>query len=103
MNQERDICAGKHGGNEESEAAFERALNGMPNARMAVFKACWRPGGVSCRELAAEWNVDMNTISGRFSELKRDDLIIKHEVRDKSAACIPNPKHFPHYVLDPER
>lgn len=96
MSHPDDITANRHGGNEQSDAAFESILESLSETKRRVLAACFRPGGVSCRELAEEWEVGLNVISGRFSQLKRDNLIVKHEVRDGSAAYIPNPSKFPH-------
>lgn len=67
-----DICAGRHGGNEESAQANERGAAGRAQQRARVLAEIERAGraGLTCKELAARWGVDMNAISGRFTELK---------------------------------
>lgn len=79
---EEDITANRHKGNEESTQAFRKAAGGIPTQRRQVLEACRRPGGVTCRALACEWGVGMNTISGRFSELKKGGLITKTGVEE---------------------
>lgn len=73
----RDITANRHGGSPESRDAFERIRHEIPDARLRVLMEIQaRPlGGMTCKELAAFWDVDMNVVSGRFSELKRDGMI----------------------------
>lgn len=77
-----DITTGHHGGNEESTAAHARLEPNLTAQRRRVLEACSRQGGVTCRILAEEWGVGMNTISGRFSELKKAGLIRKIGVID---------------------
>ena len=80
----KDICARKHKGAAESVAANMRR---MPGDRGDVLRMILlRPSrGITCREVAKIWNVGMNTISGRFSELHRDGLIVKSGRRDGCA------------------
>ena len=77
-----DVCANRHGGNAESIAANRRNAATRANQRASVLAACQRTNGVTCRELAEEWNVGMNQISGRFSELKQTGEIYKIGVRN---------------------
>lgn len=67
-----DICAGRHGGNEQSAQANERGASGRAQQRALVLAEIERAGraGLTCKELAARWDVGMNAISGRFTELK---------------------------------
>ena len=81
-----DICASKHGGNPESQAANRRISAVKTKQRQAVLDAITASRtGLTCRELALQWCVGMNTISGRFSELKADGQIQKTGVRDGCA------------------
>lgn len=75
--QTLDICRRKHGGNEQSKAAFEKIKPGIKTQRQRVLDEVRRAGnnGVTCRELASDWGVGMNAVSGRFSELRRRRLI----------------------------
>lgn len=77
-----DVCATRHGGNPESIAANKRNAATKGDQRAAVLCACQRVNGVTCRELAEEWGVGMNQISGRFSELKQTGEIWKIGVRN---------------------
>ena len=87
-----DACASKHKGNSESRAANLKANHSKAQDRERVLEACRRPGGVTCKELAAEWEVGMNNISGRFTELKAKNLIQKIGTRDGSAVMTPTPQ-----------
>jgi len=72
-----DICAGKHGGNEQSEAAHQRGASGRAQQKARVLAEIEKSGrsGLTCKELAVRWGVMMHHISGRFSELKADGEI----------------------------
>ena len=83
-----DICARRHKGNPESRAANKRVRKA--EQRRKVLFAILESGtvGITCRELAEEWNVGMNTISGRFSELKADGDVVKVGTRDGCAVLV---------------
>ena len=70
-----DICRKRHGGNENSEAANEKAAPNKASQRAKVFAAIKTEGSLTCRELAERWGVGLNQISGRFSELKKQGKI----------------------------
>jgi hypothetical protein len=84
-----DICRNRHRGNAESEAANTRLENSGAKSkqRARVLAAIQNAGvrGITCKELARKWGLDMNCISGRFSELKKDDLIIQAGRREGCA------------------
>ncbi len=73
-----DICRGRHGGNSHSEHANAVNMMHRDQQRAKVLEAIAATGinGLTCKELARTWDVDMNTISGRFSELKAAGRII---------------------------
>lgn len=86
-----DITSNRHGGNEQSQLAFERVRDELPQMRARVLRAIRiEPDGVgwTCRELANCWEIGMNAISGRFTELKRDGLIKKQGTRDGCAVWV---------------
>lgn len=89
-NREQDICAGRHRGNPESIRAFEGLLDSLPERRRRVLRAIADQGenGLTCRELAARWDVPMHQISGRLTELKASGLIRKNGVRERSAVMV---------------
>lgn len=86
-----DVCEKRHGGNPESIAANKRNAPTKGDQRAAVLCACQRTNGVTCRELAEEWGVGMNQISGRFSELKKTDEIWKIGTRKGCGVFRVNP------------
>jgi hypothetical protein len=93
--KQQDITQNRHSGNTESEAAFEKIHDSLPRQRAEVLEAIKNhPKGITCKELATDWNVGMNVISGRFSELKRDKRIIKIGVRDGSAIMQINETNY---------
>jgi predicted HTH transcriptional regulator len=87
-----DITRNKHGGNAQSEIAFERATKSgkIFTDRRKVYEAIKESGsfGLSCRELANEMGVGMNNISGRFSELKKANKIKQIGSRQNSGVCV---------------
>ena len=88
-----DITQRRHGGNVQSELAFEEAnLSGrLQRDRLEVLNAVRLAGtyGITCKELAHEWGVGMNHVSGRFTELKKEGKIVKIPgvTRQRSAVC----------------
>lgn len=85
----RDITANRHKGNAESVAAFERARLHMSEGRMRVLQAIRNaPAGLTCKELAEQWEVGMNAVSGRFSELKSAGLIRPSGARREGGAVM---------------
>jgi len=89
-----DVCRNRHGGAPESVAANIQGMRGGRRRRMRedVFAAIREAGleGITCKELAELWGVGMNVISGRFTELKLDQRIVKCGRRDGSAAYKEN-------------
>lgn len=70
----RDVCQNKHQGNEQSTQAFQTKVRPTLRQRqIEVLQAINNAGnqGLTCKELAKAWQIGMNAISGRFSELKR--------------------------------
>jgi len=88
-----DICYGRHQGNPESRAAFERHAPHRARQRARVLESIRAAGatGLTCRELSKAWGCMMNQVSGRFSELKAMGLVRKVGVRDGSGVCIYEP------------
>ena len=80
-----DVCARRHGGNEESRAA--RIACRVMEQRDKVLAAVEAAGalGITCHELASRWGVSPHQISGRFSELKAAGHIRKAGTRKNTA------------------
>lgn len=73
----QDICARKHGGNPESAGAFNAVATNIQRER--VFKAIELSGveGRTVDEISEAFGVPPNAISGRFTELKKENWIVK--------------------------
>ena len=95
MNDYRDICKGRHGGNANSRAANARLAPNKAKQRERVLAAIVAAGekGITCKELAEKWGVGMNTISGRFSKLKFDKEIFPSGKRNGCGVFVAG--HFP--------
>lgn len=80
VRQQPDICAGRHQGNAESEAAFNDLLPTLTRQRHTVFKLIHQSGGagLTVHEAAATLGKTPNAVSGRFTELKAAGLITKN-------------------------
>jgi len=72
-----DICKNRHQGNPQSVAAFEGMKKTVTHRREQVRQAIEAAGhhGATVHEVAEQMATHPNNISGRFSELKRDELI----------------------------
>jgi hypothetical protein len=80
-----DICENKHGGTFTSKAAFKRAQPNMSKSRQDVLFAVEMSLdiGITAKEYAQKNGVQLNTISGRFTELAREGWIMRtDETRD---------------------
>lgn len=83
-----DICQAKHGGNQQSIEAYESALPSMAKARRSVLEAVRQAmdAGITAKEYAERNGRQLNTVSGRFSELSREGWIERtNKTRNKSA------------------
>jgi len=86
---EQDITKNRHGGNEQSTAAFEEIRESLPKRRSDVLVMIQKAGlkGLTVHEAAKLAGTTPNTLSGRFSELKRDGLITKRGTRPTVSGC----------------
>lgn len=77
MTHQTDICKNRHQGNPQSVAAFEGMKKTVTHRREQVRQAIEAAGhhGATVHEVAEQMATHPNNISGRFSELKRDELI----------------------------
>jgi hypothetical protein len=85
-----DVTATRHRGNLESMEAYKRFKPKQADQRQMVYGYVSRAGraGITCRELATLLDVGMNQISGRFSELKASQRIVKVGVREGCAVYV---------------
>lgn len=85
-----DPCERKHGGNPQSVAAHERVKytkEEVYKRTTALLKARGSHGATS-KEIAAAFGVELNTISGRFSEMKQMGWIKENGERRNGAAVL---------------
>lgn len=86
-----DPCAGKSGNPPESAEAFEHLLPTLTEWRSKVLEFVRSGGerGATPKEFAVFHGVPLHFISGRFSEVQADGLIVKtHRRREHSAVRI---------------
>lgn len=83
-----DPCARKHGGNVESQAAWVKASGHLGESQAEVLRIVREAGeqGATSKEVAAALSRELNTISGRFSELVRAGKIYRTTDRRDGAA-----------------
>ena len=83
-----DITRRKHGGNEQSEAAFQRVEPHIP-AMQAHALEWWRLNGpATSKEYSAATGFPLHAVSARLSELKRDGKMIETGERRGHAAVV---------------
>jgi len=88
-----DPTKNKHGGNAQSNAAFEHGKTRF--ARMRLYVLCEitkSDGGATCKDIANAMERGMNAISGRITELKRMGKIKQIGRRDGCAVYVVSEK-----------
>ena len=77
-----DYCGERHGGNAESEAAFDALVDSgeceLQEARVLALVTQAGAVGITCKEAAVVMETHSNNISGRFTALHA-----RHEIRRK--------------------
>ena len=68
-----DICRRKHGGNTESAAAFNPTAAMRDRDRVYAFIKARGETGATLDETAEAFNVGLNRISGRFTDLRTEE------------------------------
>jgi len=79
MDGERDICEGKHGGADTSEAAFEKqGPKKRELDRTKVLKIVLKAGrtGATLKDICKGMAKPPNAVSGRVTELLKSELIV---------------------------
>lgn len=66
-----DPCRNRHGGNPASEAAFAKAAMGRRERWVSILRWLKAKGKGTSKMYAAEFNVQLNVISPRWSELSK--------------------------------
>lgn len=88
-----DITKNKHGGNAQSNAAFEKIEETLTTRQKTVYSIIYhryQHAGATCKEIAKIFGVGMNAISGRITELKRMGKIKQSGRRDGCAVWVIN-------------
>lgn len=81
-----DVTARKHGGNPESVAAHERVKPHKLLDRERVLSWVSGSRGVTAKDVARIMGRQLNSISGRFSELAAEGLITRTGERREGCA-----------------
>lgn len=83
-----DICQNKHGGNAESQAAFESVEHSITKMQSYVFLEVSKSlsKGITSKEVAEALGKPLNAISGRLTELAREGWIDRTGERREGAA-----------------
>lgn len=80
-----DICANRHGGNQQSQAANARTNKQRDASRILELLRIW--GDYTCQEASIELSMPYTTASARFSDLKRAGLIEPTVRRKTRSGC----------------
>jgi len=94
-----DITKNKHGGNAQSNAAFDKLYSKLTLRQEQVLASVRIKGsdGRTCKEIAERHGCGMNAVSGRLTELKRMGKIKQSGRRDGCAVWVINDeKPLPH-------
>jgi hypothetical protein len=93
--QNKDPSARKHGGNEQSQEAFDRIKDNLGGDCLTVYHFIISQGdlGATPKEIAAHMGKPLHSISGRVTTLKLATLVHPNGLkRDGSAAVVANRK-----------
>lgn len=85
-----DVTATRHGGNTESVKAHKRIASVKASSRQKVYEYALSRGlvGVTTDEVAEEFEVSPNVVSGRMTELKALGLLVKTDIlRKTNSGC----------------
>jgi DNA-binding MarR family transcriptional regulator len=82
-----DICANNHQGNTDSVKAHEKIKESLPRKRKMIL-SLFLSGEYTPKQVARMTMVQLNTISGRFTELKADELLEKTGDRVDGSAVL---------------
>jgi hypothetical protein len=84
-----DITSRRHGGNQESNAAYQRNSFVADKQRLQIALILRdNPTGMTCEELAIQLGIRLTSCSGRCSELKAMGIIMANgEKRKTTSGC----------------
>ena len=84
----RDVCARKHGGNEQSKAAFRTIKDGLNMTQRIIFSVISRStDGLTVDDICVMRGMTPNAISGRITELRIMGKIEKRGTRKTRSGC----------------
>lgn len=85
-----DVCQNRHGGNEQSVAAYEAGKAKHPRCRQAVLDHITAQGanGATSKEIALALGQPLHTVSGRISELKQRNVVHTNGTRNGAAVLV---------------
>lgn len=94
MQVQFDICARRHGDNEQSQLAFQSIQRTRTEACAAVLAFIQSQGasGATNKEIAAHLGKGINAVSGRRSELLADGLIVETDRRRDGCGVVVAPE-----------
>jgi predicted Rossmann fold nucleotide-binding protein DprA/Smf involved in DNA uptake len=72
-----DVCANKHGGNEESNAANKKVDPFKAAMRELIYQAVVKRGPSTADEIVTYLGMPYQTVSGRFSDLKIEGRLVR--------------------------
>lgn len=87
MNTNPDICASRHGGNQQSQAANTRTNKQRDAEEILGLMEFGKSEDYTCREASEILKMPYTTASARFSDLKRDGLIEPTVRRKTRSGC----------------
>jgi len=82
-----DICANRHGGNQQSQAANARTNKKRDAAEILGLMEFGSSGDYTCQEASEILKMPYTTTSARFSDLKRAGLIEPTTRRKTRSGC----------------
>ena len=74
MQTSNDICYNRHGGNEQSKAANKRVRKETDRGAIINYLQEFKTG--TSKQIAEHLGKQLNKISGRFTSLKNDNIIV---------------------------
>ena len=85
-----DPCAGRHGGNKASRAAFRKVQPFAATMRGRVLAVIVEAGlhGATSKEIAAAMGIGLHRVSGRLAELKKLLLVQVSDMERDGAAVL---------------
>lgn len=85
---DQDITSNRHRGNQESREAFAKASLSVQDNHRAILRLYDRNGGMTAKEIAQSLGRQLNTISGRISELRAGQYLEPAGLRREGSAVL---------------